>query len=175
VFCGAAPSRAPYAFVRRGRPVSPAQGLQGTTLQLRRTIAASREAVFRAWTDPDWFRQWFGPRDVSIPHVDLDVRVDGDYRVDFESAQGTAYLFGKYLEVKRPERIVYTFCWGGAASEIAETVVSVDFHERGSETEVVITHERQPSPAAREFHEMGWTVSLERLAELLERAAAESP
>jgi uncharacterized protein YndB with AHSA1/START domain len=145
---------------------------EGTTLQVRRTIAASREAVFRAWTDPSLFRQWFGTRDVSIPRLELDVRVGGDYRVEFESAQGAAHLFGTYLEVEPPARIVYTFCWGGAASEIAETLVTVEFEERGEETEVVVTHERQPSPAVREFHESGWTVSFERLGELLERAAA---
>jgi uncharacterized protein YndB with AHSA1/START domain len=145
---------------------------EATTLQVRRTIAASRDAVFRAWTDPSWFRQWFGTRDVSIPHVELDVRVGGEYRVDFESARGNAQLFGTYLEVEPPARLVYTFCWGGAASEIAETLVTVEFQERGEETEVVVTHERQPSPAVSEFHESGWTVSFERLAELLERAAA---
>jgi hypothetical protein len=53
-------------------------------------------------------------------------------------------------------------------------VVTVDFHERGSETEVVVTHERQPSPAVREFHETGWAVSFERLAELFERTTVDS-
>jgi uncharacterized protein YndB with AHSA1/START domain len=151
--------------------MSPEPGTQGTAVQLRRRIEAPRDAVYRAWTDPSWFRRWFGPRDVSIPHLDLDVRVGGKYRVELESAQGTAYLFGTYLEVQRPARLAYTFCWGGAAREIAETRVTVEFHERGAETEVVITHERQPSPAVREFHESGWTVSLGRLAELIDAQA----
>jgi uncharacterized protein YndB with AHSA1/START domain len=152
--------------------MSPEPGAQGTAIQLRRRIGAPRDAVYRAWTEPSWFRRWFGPGDVTIPHLDLDVRVGGKYRIEFESAQGTAYLFGTFLEVERPERLVYTFCWGGAAREIAETRVTVEFHDRGAETEIVLTHARQPTPAVREFHHSGWQVSLERLAELLERAAA---
>jgi uncharacterized protein YndB with AHSA1/START domain len=174
VFCGDAPSQAPTAFGQRVRSVSSGQGLQGTTLQLRRTIEASREAVFRAWTDPSWFRQWFGGRTASIPRLELDVRVGGDYQVEIESPIGAGRLFGRYLEVKRPERLVYTFCWGDLPQEIPETQVTVDFHERGAVTEIVITHERQPSRRAQDFHELGWNQSLDQLTELLERAPADS-
>ena len=45
--------------------------------------------------------------------------------------------------------------------------VTVEFHERGGETEIVLTHERQPTPGAYAFHERGWTMSLDRLAPLL--------
>jgi uncharacterized protein YndB with AHSA1/START domain len=153
--------------------MTPAETHSGTTLQLRRTISASRETVFRAWTDPDWFRQWFGAPGLQMPQVEFDVRVGGSYRVEMTSPEGTGHLFGEYLEVKRPERLVYTFCWDGLPVHVPETQVTVEFHDRGPATEIVLTHERQPSRSLREFHEGGWTISLTRLAALLEIGAAE--
>jgi len=153
--------------------MSPAPTMGGTTLHLRRTVPASREAVFSAWTDPDSVRRWFGAPDTSIPRADLDVRVGGDYRIEMESPLGTASVFGTYIEVERPERLVYTFCWEGLPAPIAETQVTVEFHDRGAATEVVLTHERQPSRAAHEWHRWGWTHSLERFADLLERTGGE--
>ena len=153
--------------------MSPAPTMGGTTLHLRRTVPASREAVFSAWTDPDSVRRWFGAPDTSIPRADLDVRVGGDYRIEMESPLGTASVFGTYIEVERPERLVYTFCWEGLPAPIAETQVTVEFHDRGAATEVVLTHERQPSRAVHEWHRWGWTHSLERFADLLERSGGE--
>jgi uncharacterized protein YndB with AHSA1/START domain len=149
--------------------MTPARPAEGTTLQLRRTIPASREEVFRAWTDPDVFRQWFGARDGSTLHADMDVRVGGRYRLDLESSMGTGSVFGEYLEVTSPERLVYTFCWDRVPVAIPDTQVTVEFLEREAATEVVLTHERQPSPSVSEFHESGWDASLERLAALLGR------
>jgi len=147
--------------------MTPARPAEGTTLQLRRTIPASREAVYRAWTDPDVFRQWFGARGGSTLHAEMDVRVGGRYRIDMESSAGTGSLFGEYLEVTRPERLVYTFCWEGLPVAVADTRVTIEFLEQGAATEVVITHERQPSHSVSRFHEWGWDGSLEKLAELL--------
>ncbi len=149
--------------------MTPARTAKGTTLQVRRTIPASRDAVFRAWTDPDVFRQWFGARGGSTVNAEMDVRVGGHYRIDMESSVGSGAVFGEYLEVKRPERLVYSFCWDGLPVAIPDTQVTVEFLERGVATEVVITHERQPSRSVAQFHEWGWDGSLEKLAELFGR------
>ena len=126
--------------------MTPAPTTGGTTLQLRRTVPASREAVFRAWTDPDSLRRWFGAPDTSIPRADLDVRVGGDYRIEMQSPLGTASVFGT----------------------TKDSGIMI-----GHATEVVLTHERQPSRAAHEWHRWGWTHSLERFADLLARTAAD--
>ena len=133
-------------------------------------MAAPPETVFRAWTDPSWFAQWFGPADGTTSVAELDARVGGAYRIELSSPEGAGSLFGTYLEVSRPQRLVYTFCWEGLPVEIAETRVTVEFHDRGGATEIVLIHERQPTRGVRAFHERGWTASLERLAALLARA-----
>ena len=48
---------------------------------------------------------------------------------------------------------------------VGETLVTVEFHDLGAATEVVVTHELFPSEAARDQHQQGWSVCLDHLAE----------
>ena len=69
-----------------------------------RTIAASPEALYTAWTEPDRMRQWYATV------VDADVRVGGRYRIELHEADGTVNGFtGEYLELTPPSRIAFTF------------------------------------------------------------------
>jgi len=48
-----------------------------------------------------------------------------------------------------------------------ETLVTVELHEKDGKTEVVLTHERFPSPEVRDEHRKGWTECLERLGAVI--------
>ena len=92
-------------------------------------------------------------------------REDGEYY----TAAGT------YLEVNAPTRLVHTWDWekDGAGTEFGElegneTQVTVEFHERGEQTQVVLTHERFASEKSRDGHEHGWTRWLAQAAEFIE-------
>jgi len=74
------------------------------------------------------------------------------------------YLGGVFREIRPPERLVYTWQWEG---EPGETLVTVEFRDLGSRTEVVLTHERFPDAEAVARHTDGWNGCLIRLAELL--------
>jgi len=37
------------------------------TLHLTRTFAAPRETIFRAWTDPEELKKWWGPEGYATP------------------------------------------------------------------------------------------------------------
>jgi uncharacterized protein YndB with AHSA1/START domain len=139
-----------------------------TTLQVTRVVPAPRDAVYAAWTEPDLFRQWFGPPGGVTPRAEMDVRAGGTYRIEWQTARGTAHLHGTYLDVEAPERLVYTFCWDGLPIAITDTRVTVEFRARGAATEVVLTHERQPSRDVHDFHAWGWSQSLTRLQALLQ-------
>lgn len=138
-----------------------------TTLRLRRTVQARRTAVFRAWTEPEAIKRWWLPRaGFSVPQVEVDLRTGGRYRILMRNPAGDVFgLAGTYREVKPPERLVYTFRWEKPEMDVGETVVTVDFVERGAATEVVVTHERFPSEVAREQHGQGWTGCLDQLPE----------
>jgi Activator of Hsp90 ATPase homolog 1-like protein len=47
-------------------------------LRMARVIPAPRERVFRAWTDPDELKRWWGPGQFTTPHAD-------PYRLGWES------------------------------------------------------------------------------------------
>ena len=75
---------------------------------LRRSIAAPRERVFEAWTDPAQLPRWFGPRGFSTTTHAIDIRVGGEWRYTMHGPDGTDYPNRiVYRELVRPERIVY--------------------------------------------------------------------
>ncbi|HSJ08731.1 MAG TPA: SRPBCC domain-containing protein, partial [Longimicrobiales bacterium] len=77
-----------------------------------RIFDAPRELVFDVWTKPEHMAQWFGSHGTVIPHCEMDVRVGGAWRLVMLGTDGQDYpLHGTYVEVARPERLVYTENW----------------------------------------------------------------
>ena len=140
-----------------------------TSLVLRRTFAASRPRVFRAWIDPEALPRWLKPNGLSLRVQSLDARVDGSFRFDLES--GVA-IVGTYLDLVPPEKLVFT--WSNEAQPDQGTVVTVDFLEQGSSTEVVLTHTRLTQPDLRARVEGGWQAAFDALAEILSSPEPES-
>lgn len=137
------------------------------TLEVRRTFAATRERVFRAWTTPEELRRWHAPPPLETPVAEVDLRVGGAYRVHMRAPDGAEYrVTGVYREVDPPTRLVYTWRWDTDPPS-AETLVTVTFVDRGAQTEVVLRHERFPTTDARTRHEQGWHGCLGKLGQVL--------
>ncbi len=129
----------------------------------------SRAAVFRAWTEPDSLAQWWWPARFGTVY-EVDLRVGGRYRfktVDVPSI-GVLDVGGVFLAIHAPERLVYTWRWAG---ERTETRITVDFHDHGERTEVVLAHQGFPDAEGRDNHAMGWTDCLDRLDVLIQSDA----
>jgi uncharacterized protein YndB with AHSA1/START domain len=133
-----------------------------TTLVLRRTFAATRPRVFRAWIDPQALQRWLKPNGLSLRVRSLEARVDGSFQFDLEN--GVA-IVGTYLELVPPEKLIFT--WSNEAQPEQGTVVTVDFLDLGSSTEVVLTHTRLSQPDLRARVEGGWRAAFDALAEIL--------
>jgi uncharacterized protein YndB with AHSA1/START domain len=73
--------------------------------------------------------------------------------------------------VKPPERLVFTWEWEDDPDrkDAGDTLVTIELRERGTGTEVVLTHERFPNERARREHEAGWGEVLETIGRGLER------
>ncbi|PWT73408.1 MAG: hypothetical protein C5B60_08205 [Chloroflexi bacterium] len=136
-----------------------------TTLVLRRTFAADRPRVFRAWIEPEALQRWLKPNGLNLRVQSLDARVDGSFHFDLEN--GTS-IIGTYLDLVPPEKLVFT--WINQAQPEQGTVVTVDFREQGSSTEVVLTHRNLRRPELRVRVERGWGLALDTLAEVLSSA-----
>ncbi len=74
-----------------------------------RTINAPRELVFKVWTEPEHFAQWWGPHTFTNTDCHIDLRPGGTYRITMNSPEGEKNpLKGTYLEIVEPERLVMT-------------------------------------------------------------------
>ncbi len=135
---------------------------EGIVLVVRRTIHASAERIFAAWTRPEQLRVWWGPRPVTCSGAEVDLRVGGRYSIANALPDGTTVVIeGEFLEIERPQKLVYTWRMGQGAQE--SSLVTVRFEERNEATEVIIVHENVPSADVRVSHEKGWNGCLDGL------------
>lgn len=129
-----------------------------------RRVRASPEQVFRAWTEPELLKKWWGPASFSVPSVELDLRVGGQFVFAMKPPDRPAHLlFGTYVEIQPPKRLVFTWMWGDAVpGPKFDSLVTVEMRPVGAETEVTVTHEKLPQPVAT-MHVEGWTSTMDSL------------
>ena len=81
---------------------------------IMREFDAPRELVFRAFTDPELYVQWLGPRDLTMTLETFEPRDGGSWRYIHKDNDGNEYAFhGVNHEVLSPERIISTFEFEG--------------------------------------------------------------
>jgi len=131
-------------------------------VRVERDVAAPPEDVFDAWTDPESMRVWLAPEPLSIGRAECDVRVGGAFRVVMIDGEAALEHYGKYVEIDRPHRLVFTWC----ASHLGDvtTTVRVLLEPTASGTRMVIEHHDLPAEA-RSSHQHGWSSIASRLAD----------
>jgi uncharacterized protein YndB with AHSA1/START domain len=134
-------------------------------LEIERRYAAAPDKVWRAWTEPQAIRAWFGPgpqAEVSV--AETDVRVGGRYRIVFATPDGESHdVSGVYREVAVNRRLAFTWAWKSTPER--ESLVTIALEPDGAGTLMRFRHEQFFDEAARDRHQQGWTrlfVSLER-------------
>jgi uncharacterized protein YndB with AHSA1/START domain len=134
-------------------------------LVVRRQMAVPRERVFQAWLDSESLAHWMRPAGTSHATVTVDPRVGGGFRIVMEGApHGCVEHTGEYLAIEPPSRLSFT--WISKHTEQRPTVVTIEFHERGTGTELVLTHRGLPASQV-EGHRQGWTDIVRLLDESL--------
>jgi uncharacterized protein YndB with AHSA1/START domain len=138
----------------------------GPVLVVRRQIAVPRERVFEAWLDSESLAQWMRPGNLTHATVTVDPRVGGGFRIVMEGGTDPCGYEhrGEYLAIEPPSLLSFT--WISQATDHKPTVVTIEFHERGTGTELVLTH-RRLAPKAVEPHREGWTDIVRLLDEAL--------
>jgi uncharacterized protein YndB with AHSA1/START domain len=136
----------------------------------KRVFDAPRELVFEAWTNPDHLRRWWGPQGFTLTVETFDFRPGGVWRYLMHGPDGTDYDNKiTYLEIVRPERLVYSH---GDDREDEQFRVTVTFAEPDGKTEVtmrsVFSSPEELQFVIREFHaDEGAKSTFERLAQHL--------
>lgn len=132
------------------------------TLVIRKVISAPRQAVFDAWLDPESISHWMCPGQMLKAEAHIDPRVGGSYRIVMKDQTRSIEHTGEYRVIQPPSKLVFT--WISRGTESQPTLVTVEFLERGDQCELVLTHERLPSPEAQRLHEVGWNQIVDKLA-----------
>lgn len=131
-------------------------------LVVRRTIRATPERIFAAWTQPEHLCAWWGPRPVTCSGAEVDLRVGGRYRIENALPDATTVTIeGEFREIEPPSKLVYTWRMGKGEES---SLVTVRFEARGEGTLVTIVHDQIPSEPVRDSHEKGWNGCLDGLA-----------
>lgn len=142
------------------------------TLIVRRNLPVPRERVFSAWLDPTMLSRFMSPGSVTSTTVEVDARVGGKFRIVMRKPRGDVEHQGEYLVIEPPSRLSFT--WISANTEHRSSVVTIELHESGAGTELILTHRRLP-PTQVGAHRDGWTDILRKLHATLTSAPGKSP
>ena len=142
---------------------------EGHTLNMSRRFAASRERVFAAWTESDLVSRWFGPETVNCEVHKWDAQPGGEYSLTMHHADGDKTpLSGVFQEISPPERLVYSWTWGGSGGTAGrETLLTLEFEDAGDETVLHLSHSLLPDENAAQMHSKGWGSSFNSLDAVL--------
>jgi uncharacterized protein YndB with AHSA1/START domain len=103
----------------------------------------------------------------------MDLRPGGRWRVTLRAGRRSWYALGEYVEIEPPERLVFTWGWEHLPLvRLTDSLVTVEFAERGLQTELVLTHERLRHRALRAWHVWGWRTCLDKLGPFVAETAA---
>jgi uncharacterized protein YndB with AHSA1/START domain len=111
------------------------------SLNLQRHYPVAPEKVWRAWTDPEALKRWWGPGGPeAVSVVQLDLRVGGRFRIVFGGPQGNEHeVQGVYKEVVPNRKLVFTWTWPRTTPE-RESLVTILFKPDGGGTELDFVH-----------------------------------
>ena len=160
---------------------------------ISRVFDAPRELVWKAFTDPEHMKHWWGPKGFTARVAKMDFRPGGSYHYCLRSPDGKD-MWGKfvYCEIVAPERMVFINSFsdehGGltrhpmSPSWPLEMLSTFTFEEQDGKTTLTIKwipynateEERKTFDGARGGMTQGWTGTLDQLAEYLAKAQQNS-
>jgi uncharacterized protein YndB with AHSA1/START domain len=139
-------------------------------ITITRVFEAPRERVWKEWTEPERFADWFGGShaDVPLATVSMDVRPGGSWRATMFAGpeRHEIHWKGNYREVAEPERLVLTF--SDQPNEDLFAVITVVLTDLGGGRTEMLFEQRGPLPAEQvERAKEGWAAFFDRIAERL--------
>lgn len=152
-------------------------------LIITRIFDTPRKLVWKAWTDPDMFMRWWGPKGFTTPVSEIDLQVGGEYFNCMRSPEGQDFCSkGVYREVVELERLVMTDSFAdkegnmvsasyyGLSSDFPmEMQITVTFEEQEGKTKLTLKHSNVEGINEKDLSDMqqGWNESFDKLADIL--------
>ena len=145
-------------------------------LRIERVIKAPRSAVWRAWTDPESFAQWWIPKPAVCRVEAMDLVPGGALvtRMSDDGVRFVPHLDACYLAVEPDQRLVFTTAltggWRPAADPFITAIIALEDRAEGT---LYSAHVMHKSAEVRRHHAElgfydGWGTVARQLAELVE-------
>jgi uncharacterized protein YndB with AHSA1/START domain len=138
-------------------------------MSVTRVFDAPRERVWREWTQPEAFADWFGGAESEVPleSVSMDVRPGGEWRATMFAGPDRREIRwkGEFREVDEPERLVFTLADRPGDRYEVVTVVLVDLGD--GRTEMQFEQRGGMRPEEYERAKTGWGGFFDRIDERL--------
>jgi len=137
-------------------------------ITMTRVFDAPRDLVWREWTEPERFADWYGgpAGEVPLSSVEMDVREGGAWRLTMIYEGREIPWKGQYVEVVEPERLVFTV--SDQPHDDAYELVTVVLADLGDgRTEMLFRQTGQMTAAQYRAAGSGWTGFFDRMAERL--------
>jgi uncharacterized protein YndB with AHSA1/START domain len=139
---------------------------------IERTFDAPVALIWQMWTDPEYFKKWYGPKGFTVPVADMDMRVGGKRLVcmEMQTPDGSMKMWttGEYTEIVPKERLVYT---ESPADENGNVVspsamgMPDGYPSTTGRTKMIMTHAGVPADSGAGG---GWEQAFDKLADHIE-------
>lgn len=153
-------------------------------VEINRTFRAPVERVWEAWSQPELFKQWWGPEEFTSPRAEMDFREGGKFIFGMQSPQGEiTWSVGTVTEIKPNQKIVFSETFGNEQGDVITPkeagmpnwpgeyhgTITVEFEKLDADlTKMSIHHTGIPAQMHDDCVE-GWKSSFNKLQQLLER------
>lgn len=134
------------------------------TFTFRRTLDATPDEVFDAWTLPELLSRWWDPSGTPLVRCEVDLRVGGSFR--FENDGHSPAFFGVYRVVERPHRLEFDAL--GAHGTVSVT-------GNGARTDLRVTLRCGSAEQFDRFRELGVARNTSRTMDNLARRFRRGP
>lgn len=156
---------------------------------ISRVFDAPRDLVWKAVTEPDRLRHWWGPKGFTVIASKMDLRPGGTYHYGLKAPDGSP-MWGKFVfrDIVAPERLVFISSFsdetGGTARHSAhltwplEMLSVFTFEDLGGQTRFTVRSasynasedERKTFDDGHASMRIGWGGTLDQLADYLAKA-----
>ena len=133
------------------------------TLTFQRTLKASREQVFDAWTRPEEISEWWDPSGAKLVGCTIDLRPEGSF--SFVNQGHSPPFSGVYRVIERPARLVF---------EALGSVGTVVLESEGNLTRMQVTIRCTSAEQFEQFARFGVRENTEKTLDNLVRRMAAS-
>lgn len=138
-----------------------------TAIRVERVFDASVSVLWKAWTEPELIKLWFGADpNGTVEQVIMDLQTGGAYEITFsDSDQSRHTCRGIFLTIIENKSLVYSWEWESEPGHISE--VTVSFQPQGEKTLIELEH-KNLDPASRHGYADGWSSALIKIEKMLD-------